>query len=259
MGCIGPGIILEGEDYPRLSSFTTPLMSPTGANVIAAYFLGGIAKNGVLHNYADPSKPLTMKGNPLLFSNFARCDKDNCFDTGIQFPTTAHRIIVIARPPAAGTDPVNRGLAFSDYDSEGDSPASRGGYFDVSRDGSDVTGTFLWSSSVTGEVKKTLTQPNPDEFQIFSGGWFPNVQIATSMYNMTTGENDGGAGSATSTNAYTPSGRNILIGGHYDNTGKYLGQIDVAGLMIVSWGTNLTDAMNWLYKTQGPQLRMWKR
>lgn len=254
MPSIGNGVVIPGDGYPRLSTFTTPLMTPPGANIISAYFLGGIAKKGVLHNYADPDRPLVMKGNPEIFRNFARCDFSNCFDTGMQFPTNAVRFIVIARP----SPEANRGLAFSDYDSAGKTVAAKGSYMDASLSGKTVTGTFLWSSSTTGSVSKQIEQPNAEGFQIFSGAHYPKSHILTSMYNMTTGENDSGSGSATSTNAYTSSGRNILIGGHYDNTGKYLGTVDVAGFMIVSWGTNVNDAMKWLYATQGPQLGMWR-
>jgi len=236
------GITLPGTGYPKLSDFSAPVMKlPYAGNLIGAYFVGNGAGNR-LANYANSSKPLTEIGTPYARTNFSRCDKNNCYDTGI-IPTDKMTIFVVARANQTELS----SLAVSNYNSvDGDG-------IDISIQRLSAYGRVGTSSGqiIQGAVNANISALGGRNFISGLASW-GGVGISVAAYNNPA--TDLIQASSVYPTRYIAQ-RSLLIGGNY-SPASLTGEVDVSCVLI--YNENVSPAnqrfiLAYLNNTFAPQ------
>ncbi|CAI0729525.1 hypothetical protein [Serratia entomophila] len=255
-----PGVKAAGNNYDRLSQYGLPPMVPTiRTGLVGSFFPAMLHKAGPLANRAIPEKPMTNIGKPDLFASWSHLNRNNCFDTGMK-TTSNPTYYIIAKPAPEGTTIKNQGLIFSDWTNESTSPGLAVQFVRV---GTNVRLTVYLTRTDGTNSQATATIPayGDDEFYVLLIAWKDGSFGGCGIYNPATNaigiSNLGGT-------PHQPTGRNLLLGGHYNTlpASDFAGYVDVAGLIVyegvVHGAPEWSSIGDYCRNLGGPQLSIWR-
>ncbi|CAI0730736.1 DUF11 domain-containing protein [Serratia entomophila] len=254
-----PGGVLEGEGFLSLERdfLTDVMMPPITAGLVGCYFMTALSKKGHLHNYADPTRPLTERGRPDLWPTFARTDSNNCFDTGLKLSRRSH-VFAIVRPPSPGATNAQKGMPFSDWV---DAPPPRGLAVEMSATDTRIsmTGYLSYTDGTNKAAGGFIDYPTPDDFQIVMMGYYDSAYAGAGIYDPNTGQFV--INTFPNPGSVTVTDRTLLLGGNY-STREFQGKQDVVGALVYD-GIKMVPADyaaigQFIRNVMGPQVGIWR-
>lgn len=233
-----------GVGFPQASEFETLALDvPVKSGLLGAYFTSSYTADP-LYNYANPTKPLVKKGNPLVEGPYAVCNAQNCFDTGILSQNEMSVISIALRSDNSSAG--GQGMVISNYDGVGGDSLRL-------TDTSVVANAWV-TAGLTNAITPIVNIPNTD-FVIGTGQFNPGRSVS-GFYDPTAknivSNSSLGAGRRVQSNT-------LLIGGHR-SAGQFTGWAHVSVVLVFNRLLTVDEYKSiclYLRFTFGPQFLIW--
>ncbi len=106
------GVVLPGDEFPKLASFTAPTL-PFAESLVALHSFG-LSQDSCRVNYIDGHPALSQVGSPTVDPLGVRLNRANHFVSDF-VPTAAYSVVLIAKPLKVPSGSQNYGFLMGNY------------------------------------------------------------------------------------------------------------------------------------------------